>query len=78
VDAELGPGMSKYAHMTSDEIYSHIDKFGTDDEREIVEALVDYDPNPEPDWGDCPNCDDLAHELDRAKGKIEEIKIIVT
>ena len=47
--------MSKYAHMTPDEIYDHIDKFGTEDEKHIAEAL--YDASPEIDYECCPYCD---------------------
>ena len=60
--------MSKYAHMTTDEIYSHIDKFGSEDEKCIADAL--YDASPEIDYSCCPYCDDADTEIGVLEQKI--------
>lgn len=59
--------MGKYTHLTEDEIVSHIEKFGTEDEREIM-ALV----RPLADWNDCPVCEEKDSELIDLETKIEK------
>ena len=66
--------MSKYAHLNDDEIISHVEKFGTDDEKELARKLrPDYNTSPDDiDWDGCPNCDDADRNIRQAIEKIEE------
>lgn len=61
--------MSKYIHLNDDEIISHIEKFGTKDEKELVKKLrPDYNTSPDDiDWDNCPYCSgtsDRAYEYE--------------
>ncbi len=61
--------MGKYTHMNESEIVSHVRKFGTEDEQEILSKIV-----PILDYEDCPNCEDRDAEIDELKSKISEAK----
>ena len=59
--------MSKFRHMNDKEIVSHIDAFGTNDERELLERF-----QSDPDWSKCPECVCLATELKTAERQISK------
>jgi len=52
--------MGKFAHLNEREIVSHVEKFGTADERDLLAKIY-----AEPDWSECPNCEQswAAQEL---------------
>lgn len=64
--------MGKYKYLNEDEIRSEIEKFGTEEEKEIIAKLC-ADPN----WDACPNCDDFERDIDKLQAKIEEAKEIL-
>jgi len=64
--------MGKYTHLNEDEIISHIEKFGTDDEREIISTI-----RPKMHYEDCPHCEDKDDEVEVLKDKIfDAVKLL--
>jgi len=59
--------MSKYLHLNEDEIISHVEKFGTEDEKDIVTKL-----RPKMAYEDCPHCENMAGDIDDLKDTIKE------
>lgn len=53
--------MGKYKYLNAAEVQSEIEKFGTDDEREILGKIC-----AEPNWDDCPHCDEFQRSADSA------------
>ena len=52
--------------MNAEEIVSHIEKFGTDEQRLLVEKL--WNPPEEWEWEDCPHCQKTDKLNDEAVG----------
>ncbi len=59
--------MGKYTHLNEDEIISHVEKFGTEDEQEILNKI-----RPVLDYEDCPHCENMAGDIDDLEDKIKE------
>lgn len=59
--------MSKYRHMTDHEIVSHVDKFGTEDEKSLLSAIW---PLP-PEADDCVRCAETRDEIAGMEDGIE-------
>jgi len=59
--------MSKYAHLNDDEIRSHIEKYGSEDEQTIVAKL-----HPRLAYEDCPHCADMQDTIETLRDKIDE------
>ncbi len=55
--------MGKYTHLREDEIISRIEKFGTEDEREILRKIMPVL---------CPHCEDKDEMIDDLESKIKE------
>ncbi len=62
--------MSKYLHWNADEIRSHIENFGTEDEKEILKKLS---IEPEDYCDGCPNADTALVKLTNAVSLIDEV-----
>jgi hypothetical protein len=61
--------MSKYQHMNERELVNHIELFGTEDERVILEKLY---TGGEPDYDDCPHCERNDSAMDSLRAKVRE------
>ena len=71
--------MGRFKYLNATEIRSEIEKFGSEDEREIISKIC-VDPN----WDDCPNCDDYqrdaesaADDADEANNSLDEIRTLI-
>ena len=58
--------MGKYTHLNEDEIISHIEKFGTDDERDIIKKITVPDDLP------CQFCEESKIDVEDLEEKIKE------
>ena len=61
--------MGKFTHLTEDEIVSHVEKYGTDDEREIMDKV-----RPILDYEECPYCAKNEEESNEANKIISTLK----
>lgn len=65
-----------FQHMSAKEIKSHVEKFGTDEQRILVDKLY-VDPS-DMDWDYCPECEKSLHAseaaADHLHGAIESIE----
>ena len=58
--------MGKYTHLTDAEVISYVEKFGTDDEKELLDKV-----HGEPDWELCPECERREVIFSKSYEKIE-------
>ena len=66
--------MGKFTYLNADEIVAHVEKFGTDDERDIV-SKFQAALEPEDDdfkWEDCPYCESKQEKIDKAMDELEK------
>ena len=67
-------------HMSPEEIVSHIEKFGTDEQRLLVEKLwVNQDEvSPSEYYADCPYCEEKQVGMDNASDALSEARKIAS
>ena len=70
--------MPDFRHMTPDEIVNHIENHGTEEQRVLVDKLCDFFDPEEPDWDECPYCDDKRTIIDDLEKKIDDAMAALT
>ena len=53
--------MGKFTYLNADEIISHVEKFGSDDERDLVAKLTGHD-----NCDDCPRFREMDERMAKA------------
>lgn len=58
-----------FQHMSQPEVIAHIEKFGSDEQRILLDKL--HNKPPEIIWDDCPNCIETEGILLKARKKVD-------
>ncbi len=58
--------------MTDIEIVNYIEYYGTEEQRVLVDKLCNFFDPEEPDWDECPYCDDKIGKIDELKDEVAE------
>ena len=62
----------KFEHMTQDEVVSHIENHGTDEQKTLLGILYVCVDEIIPNWDDCPECANTDNKIDKVRDTIVE------